>query len=116
MVCTGPVSYKGQAQLKADLETLKAALAGTKATEAFVPAIAPSNVECTSPNEYYPSAEKYVFAIAEAMREEYKAIVDAGLLVQIDDPRLATHYDRHPDLGFCGKQGPPQLRLPRGGS
>ena len=101
MVCAGPIAYKGHAQLKADLDTLKAALKNGSATEAFVPAIAPSNIECTSPNEYYPSAEKYVFAIAEAMREEYKAIVDAGFLLQIDDPFLVTYYITRPDLGVA---------------
>jgi 5-methyltetrahydropteroyltriglutamate--homocysteine methyltransferase len=70
MVCTGPIKYKGREQLKFDLEALKAALATVDAIEAFVPAIAPSNIETTTPNEYYPTAEAYVFAIAEAMREE----------------------------------------------
>ena len=107
MVCSGPIAYKGQAQLKADLDTLKAALTNVSVTEAFVPAIAPSNIECTSPNEYYPSAEKYVFAIAEAMREEYKAIVDAGFLLQIDDPFLVTYYITRPELSVaeCRKWG-----------
>src|SRR5215472_12078677 len=68
MVCAGPVKYKGHAQLKSDLDDLKAALNGAHAAEAFVPAIAPSNVETTTPNEYYPNEEAYVFAIAEAMR------------------------------------------------
>jgi 5-methyltetrahydropteroyltriglutamate--homocysteine methyltransferase len=101
MVCAGPIAYKGQAALKADLETLKAALAGVSATEAFVPAIAPSNVEATTPNEYYPTPEAYVFAIAEAMREEYRAIVDAGFLLQIDDPFLVTYYITRPDLDIA---------------
>src|SRR5262245_41228505 len=92
MVCTGPIRYKGHARLKGDLDDLKAALQGVKAAEAFVPAIAPSNVETTTPNEYYPTPEAYVFAIAEAMRVEYKAIVDAGFLLQIDDPFLVTYY------------------------
>ncbi len=100
-VCAGPVKYKGHAQLKADLDTLKAALAQAPGVEAFVPAIAPSNVETTVPNEYYPSHEAYVFAIAEAMREEYKAIVDAGFLLQIDDPFLVTYYITRPDLEHC---------------
>ena len=101
MVCTGPIKYKGHAQLKSDLETLKSALKGVSATEAFVPAIAPSNVETTTPNEYYPTPEAYVFAIAEAMREEYKAIVDAGFLLQIDDPFLVTFYITRPDLSIA---------------
>ncbi len=101
MVCTGPIKYKGHAQLKADLDTLKTALAQAPAMEAFVPAIAPSNVEATTPNEHYPSQEAFVFAIAEAMREEYKAIVDAGFLVQIDDPFLVTYYITRPDLSLA---------------
>jgi 5-methyltetrahydropteroyltriglutamate--homocysteine methyltransferase len=101
MVCAGPIKYKGQAQLKSDLEVLKSAVAGSGATEAFVPAIAPSNIETTTPNEHYKSAEEYVFAIAEAMREEYKAIVDAGFLLQIDDPFLVTYYIMRPQLSIA---------------
>ena len=111
MVCAGPIKYKGHAQLKADLDNLKTALQGVQATEAFVPAIAPSNVETTTPNEYYPTEEAYVFAIAEAMREEYKAIVDAGFLLQIDDPFLVTYYIMRPELSIaeCRKWG--QMRV-----
>ena len=101
MVCAGPIKYKGQAQLKSDLETLKSAVAGSGATEAFVPAIAPSNIETTTPNEHYKNSEEYVFAIAEAMREEYKAIVDAGFLLQIDYPFLVTYYIMRPQLGIA---------------
>jgi len=111
MVCSGPIAYKGQAQLKADLETLKAALKNVSIKEAFVPAIAPSNIECTSPNEYYPSAEKYVFAIAEAMREEYRAIVDAGFLLQIDDPFLVTYYITKPELSVAECRKWAELRV-----
>jgi 5-methyltetrahydropteroyltriglutamate--homocysteine methyltransferase len=111
MVCSGPIAYKGQAQLKADLDTLKAALKNVSAAEAFVPAIAPSNIECTSPNEYYPSAEKYVFAIAEAMREEYRAIVDAGFLLQIDDPFLVTYYITQPELSIAECRKWAELRV-----
>src|SRR6202162_1944156 len=111
VVCSGPIAYKGQAALKADLETLKAALAGAGATEAFVPAIAPSNVEATTPNEYYPTPEAYVFAIAEAMREEYRAIVDAGFLLQIDDPFLVTYYITRPDLDIAACRKWAELRV-----
>jgi 5-methyltetrahydropteroyltriglutamate--homocysteine methyltransferase len=91
-VCTGPVRYVGHAQLQTDLDNLKAALAGLDVAEAFVPAIAPSNVEGRQQNAYYRSDEEYLVAIAEAMREEYRAIVEAGFLLQIDDPRLVTYY------------------------
>jgi 5-methyltetrahydropteroyltriglutamate--homocysteine methyltransferase len=105
MVCTGAIKYKGHDALKFDLDALKSALAGVDATEAFVPAIAPSNIETTTPNEHYPTAESYVFAIAEAMREEYKAIIDAGFLLQIDDPFLVTYYIMRPhlDIAACRK-------------
>jgi 5-methyltetrahydropteroyltriglutamate--homocysteine methyltransferase len=111
MVCTGPIKYKGHDQLKFDLDGLKAALATTGATEAFVPAIAPSNIETTTPNEYYPTAEAYVFAIADAMREEYKAIVDAGFLLQIDDPFLVTYYVMRPELDIAACRKWAELRV-----
>ena len=96
MACTGPISYRGQAELGRDLDNFKAALAGVKVKEAFVPSISPSNVEDWNRNAYYKSAEEYLYAIADAMRTEYKAIVDAGFLVQIDDPQLVTHYVVNP--------------------
>jgi 5-methyltetrahydropteroyltriglutamate--homocysteine methyltransferase len=95
-VCTGPVSYVGHAQVQADIDNLKAALVGVQPEEAFLPAISPSNVEGRQKNAYYRTDEEYLFAIAEAMREEYRAITDAGLLVQIDDPRLVTYYIMSP--------------------
>jgi 5-methyltetrahydropteroyltriglutamate--homocysteine methyltransferase len=111
MVCSGPIKYKGHERLKADLDDLKAALKGVNAAEAFVPAIAPSNVETTTPNEHYPTPEAYVFAIAEAMREEYKAIVDAGFLLQIDDPFLVTYYITRPDLSVAECRKWAELRV-----
>jgi 5-methyltetrahydropteroyltriglutamate--homocysteine methyltransferase len=92
MVCRAPITYKGEAALKNDLENFKAALAGRAPADAFIPAISPANVEEWQKNEYYKTQEEYVFAIADAMHVEYKAIVDAGFLLQIDDPRLATYY------------------------
>jgi 5-methyltetrahydropteroyltriglutamate--homocysteine methyltransferase len=97
MICTGPITYKGHAQLTRDINNLKAALKGVAVEEVFMPAISPSNIEDWQKNAYYKSQEEYVFAIAEAMREEYQAIVDAGFLVQIDDPRLVTYYIIHPE-------------------
>jgi 5-methyltetrahydropteroyltriglutamate--homocysteine methyltransferase len=92
MVCTGPITYKGQAQLQRDIANLKSALIGVKVADVFMPAISPSNIEEWQRNLFYRSSEEYVFAIAEAMREEYKAIVAAGFLLQIDDPRLVSYY------------------------
>ncbi len=98
LTCTGPIVYRGHAQLQADLGNLKAALAGVDAVEAFVPAVSPSNVEEWQKNEHYATDEAYLFAIGEAMREEYQAIVNAGFVLQIDDPRLVTYYVTRPDL------------------
>jgi 5-methyltetrahydropteroyltriglutamate--homocysteine methyltransferase len=91
-VCTSPVTYKGQAQLQRDIANLKAAMKAAGAKEAFMPSISPSNVEEWQRNKFYSKHEDYIVAIADAMHEEYKAIVDAGLLLQIDDPRLVSHY------------------------
>jgi 5-methyltetrahydropteroyltriglutamate--homocysteine methyltransferase len=92
VVCTGPIAYQGQAAVRRDIENFKAALAGVHAEEAFIPAVAPGTIELQRRNEYYPTDEAYLFAIAEAMREEYRAIVDAGFLLQLDDPRVVTQY------------------------
>jgi 5-methyltetrahydropteroyltriglutamate--homocysteine methyltransferase len=92
VVCTGPIAYQGQTAVQNDIETFKAALAGVHPEEAFIPAVAPGTIELQRGNTYYPTDETYLFAIAEAMREEYKTIVDAGFLLQIDDPRVVTQY------------------------
>jgi 5-methyltetrahydropteroyltriglutamate--homocysteine methyltransferase len=91
-VCEGPIAYKGQAILERDLATFKTALQGANVAEAFVPAVAPAMVG-RGQNRYYPSEEAYVFAIAEALRAEYRAIVDAGFILQIDDPGLGELWD-----------------------
>ena len=90
--CTGPITYRGHAQVQRDIDNLRAALKDQAVEEAFLPAIAPSNVEGRQVNRHYKTDEDYLFAIAEAMREEYAAIVGAGFLLQIDDPRLVTYY------------------------
>jgi 5-methyltetrahydropteroyltriglutamate--homocysteine methyltransferase len=111
VVAKGPISYKGQAAQKTEIDNLMSALAGVNAVEAFMPAIAPSNVEATTPNEHYPNAEAYVYAIADAMHVEYKAIVDAGLLLQIDDPFLVTYYITRPDLSVAECRKWAELRV-----
>ena len=92
VVCTGPITYQGQAAVQSDIATFKAALAGLNPAEAFIPAVAPGTIELQRRNTYYPTDEAYLFAIAEAMREEYRAIVDAGFVLQLDDPRVVTQY------------------------
>lgn len=93
-VCAGPVSYVGEAELKTDIANLKAALKDHAAEEAFITTISPSNLELYYENQHYATDEEYLTALADAMHVEYKAIVDAGFLLQIDDPRMATHYNR----------------------
>ena len=91
-VCRAPITYKGQKLLEQDLATFKAALQGLSVQDAFVPAIAPAMVG-RGQNQFYKTDEEYVFAIAEALRTEYRAIVDAGFILQIDDPGLGETWD-----------------------
>ena len=98
LACQGPVTFIGHAELQADIDNLKAALAGSPGTEGFITAISPTNLEMYFPNEYYGTDEEYLEALANAMNVEFRAIVDAGFLVQIDDPRLITHFNRAPDM------------------
>jgi 5-methyltetrahydropteroyltriglutamate--homocysteine methyltransferase len=100
-VCTGPIAYKGQAALARDIDNLKAALAGQRYEEAFMPAVSPAQLAGWNKNEHYRTDEEFRVAIADALHEEYKAIVDAGLVVQIDDPQLASHYTTHPELDIA---------------
>ncbi|MGH8071686.1 MAG: cobalamin-independent methionine synthase II family protein [Candidatus Entotheonellia bacterium] len=98
MVCIGPITYKGHGALQMDIANLKAALQGVNVEEAFMPATSPTNIESQRRNEYYPTQEAYLYAIADAMREEYHTIVEAGFVLQIDDPRLVTYYVANPTL------------------
>jgi 5-methyltetrahydropteroyltriglutamate--homocysteine methyltransferase len=84
-VCRGPVTYRGQAAVQKDIDNLKAALGRVDVEEAFMPATSPRGF---GRNEYYRSEEDLIVAVADALREEYKAIIDAGLIVQVDDPWL----------------------------
>jgi 5-methyltetrahydropteroyltriglutamate--homocysteine methyltransferase len=111
LVCTGPVTYKGQAALKTDLDNLKSALAGVNVAEVFVPAISPASFEDWNKNEYYRTDEEYVVALGEAMRTEYQAIIDAGFLLQIDDPRLVTYYILHPGESVADCRKWAQMRV-----
>jgi 5-methyltetrahydropteroyltriglutamate--homocysteine methyltransferase len=93
-ICTGPIAYNGQAELQRDIDNFKAALKNVKVEEAFLPVAAPASVIPDRKNEYYKNDEDLQVAIAGAMRTEYKMIVDAGFLVQLDDARSAVTYDR----------------------
>ncbi|MFZ0125857.1 MAG: cobalamin-independent methionine synthase II family protein [Xanthobacteraceae bacterium] len=98
---TAPITYIGGAALKTDLENLKAAMQGLEVAAVFVPSISPANIENWHENRYYGTAEEYLTAICDAMHEEYKAIVDAGFYLQIDDPRLVTYYMLQPNASVA---------------
>ncbi len=97
--CVGAVTLRDRAPVAQDIANLKAALAGTRHVEAFMTSASPGLVSAFQPNTFYPSHEAYVGAVAEAMAEEYKAIVDAGFLLQLDCPDLAmAHHTGFQDL------------------
>ena len=93
-ICTGPIAYTGQAELQRDIDNFKAALGKVKTEEAFLPVAAPASVIPDRKNEYYKNDGELQAAIGNAMRTEYKMIIDSGLLVQLDDARFAVTYDR----------------------
>ena len=92
-VCVGPITYKGQAAVQKDIAIFKSALKGAAVADGFLPVVAPASAVPRHKNEYYKNDEEFLFKLAEALREEYKAIVDAGLTVQIDDAFLPYMYD-----------------------
>jgi 5-methyltetrahydropteroyltriglutamate--homocysteine methyltransferase len=96
--CVGPIKYIGQDQYKEDIANLKAALAGHPEIEGYLPAVAPGTMEHWMYNEHYKTDEEFLFAIAEAMAEEYKAITDAGFILQIDDPDLPDGWQMYPEM------------------
>jgi len=97
LICAEPIQYVGQYERNADLDNLKAAVKGQRHEEVFVTAISPSNLELYYENQHYKTEEEYLAALSDAMRVEYLAIVEAGFVLQIDDPRMATHYNRATD-------------------
>ena len=93
-VCVGPIRYSGQAALQRDIDNLRSALGAVRVAEGFLPVAAPSSVIPDRRNEHYANDEACLEAIAEAMRTEYRTIVESGLLLQLDDARAAVTYDR----------------------
>src|SRR5438105_3405372 len=91
-VCVAPLTYTGHAALAADIANLQAALSAAGVEEGFMTAVAPGSAYRIG-NSYYKTDEEFLYACAEIMREEYKAIVDAGLILQLDDPATATGWD-----------------------
>ncbi len=99
-VCVGPLTYIGQAAIGAEIANLQAALGAAGVAEGFITAVAPGSAYRIG-NRFYQSDEEFLYACAEAMREEYRAIVDSGLILQLDDPATATGWDMitpEPDL------------------
>jgi 5-methyltetrahydropteroyltriglutamate--homocysteine methyltransferase len=105
-VCVGPIKVKSHAPLELDIAHMKEALAKTKVMEGFLNAVSPGTIAVFQPNEYYPSHETYLEALANAMREEYELIVKSGLLLQLDCPDLAmgrhTRFKNLSDDEFLG--------------
>src|SRR5579863_1087811 len=89
LICTAPVRYRGDVSLRRDIDNLRAALVGVPHVAAFMPAVAPSGV---GENEYYNTDEAFFHAVGEALHSEYQAIVDAGFILQIDDPFLSDLF------------------------
>jgi 5-methyltetrahydropteroyltriglutamate--homocysteine methyltransferase len=100
MVCTGPIAYRGHEQLQRDIANFRAALGAVTVADAFIPAIGPATAAGWHRNAYYDSSVAYLFAIADALREEYLAIVEAGFLLQVDDPRVLTYRLFNPNVCF----------------
>ncbi len=100
-VCVDRLRYIGAADLKRDLENLKAALAGVKVAETYLPSNTPGTIEHWMANEHYKTEEEFVFAIADVMHEEYKAITDAGFQLQIDDPDLPDGWNCLPQMSVA---------------
>ncbi len=95
--CTGPLTYTGAARVQADIARLTSAARGHD-VEAYLPAITPGTVEHWLRNEFYPDDESFLFAIADVLHEEYQAITDAGLILQVDDPDLPDAWQMFPDM------------------
>lgn len=87
--CTGPIAWKDWPAVQTVIDTFKAALVGAQVEEVFMTAASPGVIANFLPNEYYPTEEAYLYALADVMKDEYRAIVSAGLLLQIDCPDLA---------------------------
>ena len=95
-VCTGPLVYTGEEMVASDVKNLKAAIEG-KDVEGYIAALGPLSIGAGARNEHYGSEEDYMMAVAEAIRVEYKAITDVGLIVQVDEPEFCTTWSFYPD-------------------
>lgn len=96
-ICNGPVTYIGQEAIQKDIDALKKALAGKDGADGFIAALGPLSLGAGTRNLHYRDERDYMMAVAATMREEYKAITDAGLIVQVDEPEFATAWMFHPE-------------------
>ncbi len=96
--CVGSLKYIGQDECQRDIAWIKEAAAGVHVEELVLTALAPATIEHWLRNQYYSTQEEMLFAIADAMHEEYKAITDAGIVLQIDDPDLPDGFHVHPEM------------------
>jgi 5-methyltetrahydropteroyltriglutamate--homocysteine methyltransferase len=110
-VFTGPIRYTGQDAVRADIANFKAALGAVKAEEGFITSVAPGSF-ARRQNEYYKTDEDYLYALADALKEEYKAILDAGFVLQLDDPGLPDNWDMaNPEPSVAEYQKFAELRV-----
>lgn len=100
-VVTGPITYRPEA-VQRDIENLREAIVGQDVTEAFMPVVAPASIEVGLANEYYSSRDDLMRALTDAIHEEYKTIIDAGFILQVDDAWVPAQWDRRPELDLEG--------------
>ncbi len=110
-ICNAPLRYVGHAELQEDIANFKEALAGVDYGEAYMPANTPGTIEHWLRNEHYATDEEYLEAIANCMREEYRAIVEAGFRLQIDDPDLPDGWLMYPDMSVAEYRKYARLRV-----
>jgi 5-methyltetrahydropteroyltriglutamate--homocysteine methyltransferase len=96
-ICDAPLVYAGQAEIQKDIDALQKALIGKDGADGFIAALGPLSMGAGTRNLHYRDERDYMFAVAETMRQEYKAITDAGLIVQVDEPEFATAWMFYPD-------------------
>lgn len=109
--CVGPLLYIGQQEYRLDIAFIKEAAQGVQVEELVLTALAPGTIEHWMRNQYYATQEEMLFAIADAMHEEYKAIADAGIILQLDDPDLPDGYHVHPEMSVAQYRKFAELRV-----
>jgi hypothetical protein len=109
--CVGPLQYIGQEAVQTDIANLQSAMAGVQVENAFIPAVAVGTVEHWIANAYYPSDEAFLFALADALHEEYRAIVEAGFILQFDNPNLPDGFGLYTHLDVPAYRTFQELRI-----